>query len=297
MNRPAVSVIGLGAMGSALAATLLRLGHPTTVWNRSPGRVDALSALGAEPARTAADAAAASPLVLVSVTDYAASAAVIDSIGDANGDFVGDTAARRVIVNLTTGSPDEARALERRVGRRGADYVDGVVQAGPSQIGTPAATMLYAGAREAYERHEPTLDQLGTATYVGSDAGLACLHDLALLGLWYEAELAVLNALALVGGSSDAETFLPFAGRQIGYVVESLPELAREVRERDYPAGPASLTEHAPVLERLVQLREASGMNADQLRHVTTVVRRLIREGNGGDGFTRVHSELGGDSR
>lgn len=38
-----VSVIGLGAMGRALAGAFLDAGHPTTVWNRSPGRAGELA--------------------------------------------------------------------------------------------------------------------------------------------------------------------------------------------------------------------------------------------------------------
>lgn len=45
-DRP-VTVVGLGAMGSALAAAVLRAGHPTTVWNRSAEKAQALADAGA----------------------------------------------------------------------------------------------------------------------------------------------------------------------------------------------------------------------------------------------------------
>ncbi|WP_374986542.1 NAD(P)-binding domain-containing protein [Streptomyces fradiae] len=45
------SVPGLGSMGGALAEALTRAGHGTTVWNRTPGRADALAAHGAREAR------------------------------------------------------------------------------------------------------------------------------------------------------------------------------------------------------------------------------------------------------
>lgn len=46
-ERSAVTVIGLGQMGSALAATLLEQGHPTTVWNRSAQKAQPLVERGA----------------------------------------------------------------------------------------------------------------------------------------------------------------------------------------------------------------------------------------------------------
>lgn len=52
----AVSVIGLGAMGSALAAAFLNRGLAPTVWNRSAGKADALVAKGAVRASTPSDA-------------------------------------------------------------------------------------------------------------------------------------------------------------------------------------------------------------------------------------------------
>ncbi|WP_143669806.1 NAD(P)-binding domain-containing protein, partial [Streptomyces sp. rh195] len=56
-TRPApLTLLGLGAMGVALARTWLTAGHPLTVWNRGPGRSAELAAAGARVAATAAEA-------------------------------------------------------------------------------------------------------------------------------------------------------------------------------------------------------------------------------------------------
>ncbi|MEQ4207738.1 NAD(P)-binding domain-containing protein [Actinopolymorpha sp. B17G11] len=290
MNHPPVTVLGLGAMGSALAAALLRGGHPTTVWNRTAGRADPLVAGGAVAAPTAAAAAAASPLVLLSVTDYDASEAVLDAIGAAAGGCA--------LLNLSTGTPDEARAMATRAAKVGLDYLDGVIQAGPSQIGTPAATMFYAGAERTFAEHAATLAELGTPTHVGTDLGQACRWDLALLGLWYETEAAYLNALALVGApDTDPETFVPFVRRQLGYVVDALPDVAKEIREGRYPVGPATLTEHARVLDQLVRVRRAEGLDTSHAAFLRDSVQRLVARGGGGDGFTRLIEEVADAAR
>lgn len=49
-----VTMLGLGAMGSVLAETLLAAGHHVTVWNRTAGRADALVAAGASSTRSPA---------------------------------------------------------------------------------------------------------------------------------------------------------------------------------------------------------------------------------------------------
>src|SRR5687767_7610160 len=106
--RPApVTVIGLGVMGQALAHAFLAAGHPTTVWNRSAGRADALVAAGATEAGTAAEAVAATPLVVLCVLDRPAVDAVLDAAGEAVG-------PDRTIVNLTSSVPEDARALATR---------------------------------------------------------------------------------------------------------------------------------------------------------------------------------------
>jgi 3-hydroxyisobutyrate dehydrogenase len=64
-----VAVLGIGAMGHAMAASALRAGIPTVVWNRNPAAARDLEPMGAEVAETAADAAARAGIVVTMVTD------------------------------------------------------------------------------------------------------------------------------------------------------------------------------------------------------------------------------------
>ncbi|WP_229069057.1 NAD(P)-binding domain-containing protein [Actinoplanes sp. DH11] len=72
MRPEPITVIGLGPMGRAMAGALLRAGHPVTVFNRTGGRGDDLVRAGARRAATAADAVTASPVTILSLTDYPA---------------------------------------------------------------------------------------------------------------------------------------------------------------------------------------------------------------------------------
>ncbi|MGW4935312.1 NAD(P)-binding domain-containing protein, partial [Streptomyces sp. NPDC004166] len=53
VEKTSVTLLGLGAMGTALARTWLATGHPLTVWNRTPARVAALAADGGSAADSA----------------------------------------------------------------------------------------------------------------------------------------------------------------------------------------------------------------------------------------------------
>jgi 3-hydroxyisobutyrate dehydrogenase len=68
-GREPVAVLGIGAMGHGMAASALRAGIPTVVWNRRPAATRDLAGLGAEVAETAADAARRAAIVITMVTD------------------------------------------------------------------------------------------------------------------------------------------------------------------------------------------------------------------------------------
>src|SRR5687768_4528089 len=154
-----VTVVGSGPMGAALARTLLGSGQRVTVWNRTAAKAEALARSGAAVAPSAADAVAASPIVIVCINDYATTRDLLESA---------DVGAGRVIVQLTTGTPQDARQLERWVRARDADYLDGAIMATPSQIGRPDTPIYASGAERAYRRSEPAMRILaGNLVYLG----------------------------------------------------------------------------------------------------------------------------------
>jgi 3-hydroxyisobutyrate dehydrogenase-like beta-hydroxyacid dehydrogenase len=288
MTEPRVTVLGLGAMGTALARALLAAGVRTTVWNRTPDRAEPLVAQGAARAEHAEEAVSAGDLVVVCVTDDDAADKVLESVAGA--------IEGKVVADLTSRTPGRARQAAASVAVRGAVYLDGTIQAGLDQIGTPEATLLLSGPADAYTAHRRALDALGTTHHVGGQAGQASLFDLALMGLWYDVELAYLQALALVSSSGevDHEVLVPFAERQLGYVVGSMADVATEVRDRTYPRGPATLVEHAPVIDHLIAQRGQAGMAIEQLRLLRTLAQERIESGHGAEGFTGVIEQLVG---
>jgi 3-hydroxyisobutyrate dehydrogenase-like beta-hydroxyacid dehydrogenase len=160
-----VAVLGLGRMGGAIARALLAEGRTVTVWNRSPAAVDPLTELGAQPAATPAEAIASSPIAVVVVLDYDASYEVLGT-PDASAAVRG-----RTIVQLTSGTPAEARAMDGWANERSAGYVDGYPMCFENVIGTPDAILLHAGASEAVEAARPHLEVLGQAVFAGADPG------------------------------------------------------------------------------------------------------------------------------
>jgi phosphoglycerate dehydrogenase-like enzyme len=134
-----VSIIGLGAMGAALARALMRGGHGVVVWNRTQARAEPLVHEGATLAADAAAAVAASPVVIVCVNDYEVTRDIL-SVPAVRAALSG-----RVLVQLSTGTPNDARAGAQWAQESGAEYLDGAILAYPDQMGTPDAALLVAG--------------------------------------------------------------------------------------------------------------------------------------------------------
>ena len=172
-TQHAVSFLGLGEMGSALARAGLSAGHPTTVWNRSADKASALVDAGGRAVGTAAEAVDASDLIVVCLFDHRSVHDVLDPLAD--------RLAGRHLINLTTTSPEGARELAAWAVGVGADYLDGGIMATPEMIGTPQSSILYSGSQRLYDDYRDLLELWGAPEYFGDDAGMASLYDLALL--------------------------------------------------------------------------------------------------------------------
>lgn len=139
-----VGFAGIGTMGSAIAANLLRAGVPLVVWNRSPHRCEPLLALGARAAGSFEALCDGCSTVLLMLIDDAALDAVI---GRGSTTFAGRVRGR-TFVQLGTVSARYSRGLERDLLAAGARYVEAPVSGsrGPAERGELVAMLAGADA-------------------------------------------------------------------------------------------------------------------------------------------------------
>lgn len=283
--RTALTVLGLGEMGRALAARLLDQGHPTTVWNRSAGRAEALVAAGAVEAQSFRDAITASPLVIVCVRDYASARASLEPEAA--------SLSGRAIANLTTGTPDEARAMAAWADEHQIAYLDGGIMAIPSMIGTPAAMLLYSGSSKVYARNRGVLELLGSARYLGEDAGMAAQQDLALLAAMYAMFAGVYQAYAMVGSAGvEATDFAEDVGSWLRAMTASLPAAAQMIDAGDYTTDVQDLRFTKTALDTIGQASADAGVRTDLLAPIAATIDRQIDAGHGSDHFVRMFESL-----
>jgi 3-hydroxyisobutyrate dehydrogenase-like beta-hydroxyacid dehydrogenase len=159
-----IGFIGLGAMGQAMAANLLAKGHAVTVWNRSPGPVAELVALGAKVAATIDEALQGDVVLSILAHDQAIRDALLD------GDALSRAKPGLVHVNLATISTAFARELASLHAERSLGYVAAPVFGRPPVARAGGLNVLAAGAPDAVDRAMPALEALAAKVWpMGED--------------------------------------------------------------------------------------------------------------------------------
>src|SRR5436190_5692413 len=220
-----VAVVGLGVMGSRIAARLLEAGHRVVVWNRDPAKTEPLVAGGAERAKTPAQAAGAAAATITMVSDPAALAAVTEGDeGVVAG--LGDGA----LVQMSTVSPEATRRLAELAG----GIVDAPVLGSISEVEAGTLKIFTGGPPELLKRVRPVLADLGTVLEVGSvGAGTAAklVANTTLIGV-----IAVLGEAIAVGQrlGLDPATLLDVLGATP--LAEQAARRREAVERADYPS-------------------------------------------------------------
>jgi 3-hydroxyisobutyrate dehydrogenase-like beta-hydroxyacid dehydrogenase len=247
-----LTCVGLGLMGSALARAHLAAGHRITVWNRSPGKAEALVSLGAVEARSFAEALAASPVMLICIDNYASTHALLE----------GEHLAGRTVVSLTTGTPREAEELSAWVMVQGGRYLDGAILCGPTEIGSETGEILISGDALAWEVAEPLLTCLaGKVHRVDGGVGAAAALDFAWLTMSYAQFIGVAHAANICRAQGiPLQAFIdlfPHEPLRADTDTETC-KLARIIKDADYGQPTATLQVWGEALGRIqIQARDA----------------------------------------
>jgi 3-hydroxyisobutyrate dehydrogenase-like beta-hydroxyacid dehydrogenase len=251
-----VTVIGLGPMGQALTRALLASGRSVTVWNRTAARAAEIVAAGAALAPSAADALRASPLVLVCVADYAAARAVLADAAPA--------LAGKLLVQLSTGTPADARAEEVWAVGHGAEYLDGAIMATPDQMARPDTALFVAGPEAAFRRAEPALRATaGGLAYLGPAVGAAATWDLATLSCLFAAMFGFVHGARIIEAEGMRVGDFGAMIAQIAPVLgEMLGDVGRDIATETYANPYASMKTCAGTGTLLVRQAREAGLDA-----------------------------------
>jgi 3-hydroxyisobutyrate dehydrogenase-like beta-hydroxyacid dehydrogenase len=267
-----VSVIGLGNMGSALARALLENGRAVTVWNRSPDKATPLVEKGAALALSPDAALAASPIILVCVTNYVAANRIL---GDVTANLPG-----KLLVQFTTGSPQDARASEIWAHEHKAEYLDCAITGSPSSIGTPDAHILVAGQEAVFRKAEPILRILASnLDYKGESIGLASAWEMVFIMHYYGMFLSLFHSVQICQAEGiPLEEYIALLGEQ-GKNYEKW--LCENIQSGNYQETSAPLELWAGGIQQIAQHAQASHLPAEFPRLAARLFQEAMAAGYG----------------
>ncbi len=281
MSKQALTVIGLGPMGQAMVTAFLENGHPVTVWNRTASKADELVAKGAVLAPSIKDALAANELVVLSLTDYDAMYAILEPATDA--------LAGRILVNLSSDTPEKARAAAKWAAGHGAQHLTGGVQVPPPMIGKEGSSTYYSGPREVFEAHQETLKVITATDFRGEDPGLAAMYYQAQMIIFWTSMMSYYQALALGKANGvDAKDLLPYASNMMSMMPHFLELYAQHVDAADYPGDVDRLAMGAASVDHILHTSEDAGVDTVLLKAVQDIFQRGMAKGFEGNSFSSL---------
>lgn len=271
-----ICVIGLGKMGTALAEAFLRNSLPLTVWNRTPSRSAPLQAQGARVAPTLEAAISASDVIIVSVSNYAAA-----------NEFLSTEPAvvalrGKTLIQLTSGTPKEARHTAAWAQEIGAHYLDGAILAYPIHIGTPTARILISGSPDVFHQHQQLLEHLGSPLFVGLSPGAAAALDCAGLVCSTTSMLGLIHGIAVCESENvDTEHLVSMVNAFLPLHADLNRDMAERIRTGNFDNPQAALKTWAAVAHHFVHIAHESNLADDVPACIATLLDRALAAGLG----------------
>ena len=278
-----VAFLGLGAMGSRMAARLINAGYAVTVWNRSPAACEPLRQMGAQVALTPAEAATDAAFVISMVRDNSASEAVwCDPQSGALQGMSKDALA----IECSTLALDWVRSLGERMRASGHALLEAPVSGSRPAAEAGQLVFLLGGDARDVSCAEAMLKTMGTAAHhvgpLGSGA-LAKLATNAMLGIQAAAYAELIGLLSRNGADvpqilqamSGTSAWAPVAGYLTGSMLRAdhRPQFPIELIAKDfgYAIEAAGKEGGAPMLSAALE-----------------VFRQGIKQGLGAENMTSV---------
>jgi 3-hydroxyisobutyrate dehydrogenase-like beta-hydroxyacid dehydrogenase len=250
METNNVGVIGLGLMGTALTERLLAAGYTVWVHNRTREKAEPLVARGA---RWADNPLAVCDRVLISLYTTATVEEVLDRL-------VGGLRAGQILIDTTTGDPDQTAGLGRRLAARGVQYLDAPISGSSEQTRRGEATAIVGGSREAFEACRDLFACCAARTIFAGECGCGAKMKLVsnlVLGLNRAALAEGLVFARAIGIDADAALQVLTGSMAYSRIMDTK---GRKMVEEDFSTQ-ARLSQHLKDIRLILDAASAAGQD------------------------------------
>jgi 3-hydroxyisobutyrate dehydrogenase-like beta-hydroxyacid dehydrogenase len=170
-----VGFIGLGIMGSAMAANLVKAGYSVTVWNRSAAACGLLAGMGAAVAASPRAVAESTDIIIAMMADPAA----VEAIRDGADGIVAGLSKGKGFIDMSTVDTETSRESARLAHAAGALFLEAPVAGSRKPAEDAVLTIMTAGDRGLFDVALAVLEKLGKKILYLGDTGNATRMKLA----------------------------------------------------------------------------------------------------------------------
>ena len=192
-----VGVVGTGIMGAPMARNLAKTGFDVVAYNRTPAKAEALRGDGVTVVESIAEVGRRASIVITMVPDTPDVLAVVEG----EGGLIGAMAPGSVLVDMSTISPGETRALASRLAASGVAMLDAPVSGGSWGAQQATLTIMVGGEQETFERCLPVFEAMGKSITLMGPSGMGQTTKL-------------VNQILVAGTASAVAEALVFAAAQ-----------------------------------------------------------------------------------
>jgi 3-hydroxyisobutyrate dehydrogenase-like beta-hydroxyacid dehydrogenase len=279
-----IGFLGLGIMGSRMAANLVRAGFPLSVWTHTPGKAERwASEHGGQARATPAEVAADSDIVISMVVDGEQVASVL--LGERG--VIESARAGLLCVDMSTIAPADTRRIGAALAERAVRLLDAPVTGSAPRAEDGTLTIMAGGAPEDFARARPALEAMGELIVHVGELGQGEMLKLINNALGAANAAALGEALVLARATEvDLDAFVRVVSRGSGGSVQ-LELKSGAMREHDY----TTLFKTAHMLKDVrLCLEEAqrAGMPFPGASHARDLLAATVGRGHGEDDYSAI---------
>jgi 3-hydroxyisobutyrate dehydrogenase-like beta-hydroxyacid dehydrogenase len=281
-----IGFLGLGIMGSRMAARVAQAGFPLTVWTHTPGKAAAWAAEYGESVLavdTPAEVARRSEIVVSMVVDGEQVASVL--LGE--GGVIEAAHAGLLCVDMSTIAPPDTRRIGAALGERQVQMLDAPVTGSSPRAQDGSLTIMVGGDADAYERVLPLLTTMGQLIVHVGELGQGEMLKLINNSLGAANAAALAEALLLARATGvDLDAFVEVTSAGSGASAQ-LTLKSTPMRKHDYTT--LFKTEHMLKDVRLcLEEAQAAGIPFPSAAHARDLLTATLGRGHGEDDYAAI---------
>jgi 3-hydroxyisobutyrate dehydrogenase-like beta-hydroxyacid dehydrogenase len=188
-----ISVIGLGLMGTPIAALLMKAGYRVTGFDVIRKKMADLIPTGLRPADSPGEAGIRADLILLSLPTWNA---VLEAVEGKNG-LLESLSKGQIVMDTGTSPPWESKAFGERLAKRGIEWMDAPISGSSAQARVGNMVFMVGGKKSVFERVRPVLDRIGKKTVYAGKMGDGATMKLVINHTLYLNQAAAIEGLVL----------------------------------------------------------------------------------------------------